>query len=78
MDWIQTLFNKRLGKPIKDFFLQAQTLVASSNLIIFPQHDFLTCKCLFRNLTLGHAREYYRATHALAPFFPTPTFSNTT
>jgi hypothetical protein len=52
--------------------------VASSNLLLLPQHDPPTHKCLFHNLVLRCVGEYFRATHALAPFSPAPISSNTT
>jgi hypothetical protein len=62
----------------EEFFLQAQALLANLNSITFPQHGPLTHKCLFCSLALGCAREYFWAVCVLAPFSPTPTFSNTT
>jgi len=38
-----------LGKFVKKFFLQAQTLLANLSFILFPQHDRPTHKCLFYN-----------------------------
>jgi len=58
--------------------LWAQALVASSSLIPLPQHDLLIHKHLFPSLIFGRAGEYSQAIHILAPFFPTPIFSNTT
>jgi hypothetical protein len=42
-----------------------------------PQHDPLIYKHLLRSLVFGCAREYFKATHTLAPFFPTPTSFDT-
>jgi hypothetical protein len=53
-------------------------LAASSSLVPFLEHDPPTHKCFFHNLILGHAREYFKTIHALAPFSPSPTSSNTT
>ncbi len=58
--------------------MQAQALSTSSNSIPFPQHDLLIHKCLLCSLAFGYAREYFWATYALAPFFPTPTSFDTT
>jgi hypothetical protein len=44
----------------------------------FPQYDLLAQKCFFHNLVIGYAKEYSQATHVLASFSFTPTFSNTT
>jgi hypothetical protein len=74
----QTFSNRRLGKLAKRFFLQAQVSSANSNSIPFPQHDPPTHKCFLCSLAFGHAWEYIQTTHALAPFSPTPTSSNTT
>ncbi len=60
------------------FILRAQVLMTNLNSIPFPQHDPPTHKCLFRNLVLGHAREYSWAICVLALFFLKPTSSNTT
>jgi len=62
----------------KEFSLQAQALVTSSNSVPFPQQDPPTHKQNFCSLFFGCAREYSRATHALAPFSLTPTYFNTT
>jgi hypothetical protein len=62
----------------KEFFLQAQVFLTSSNSIPFPQHDPSTHKRLFHNLTLRHVREYFRVTYVLAPLFFAPTSSHTT
>jgi hypothetical protein len=71
MDLTQTFFSKRLQKPIKKK-LQAQALVAILSLILFPQHDLLTHKCLLHNLTLGHVREHSQAARVLTPFISHP------
>jgi len=52
-------------------------LAASSNSMPFPQHDLPVHKCFLRNLVLGHAREYLKTTHALAPVFFAPTSFDT-
>jgi hypothetical protein len=44
----------------------------------FPQHDPLVHKHLFHSLIFGHARKYFKATRALAPFSPAPTSFDTT
>jgi hypothetical protein len=59
MDLTQTLFSRRPEKPIKINKLRAQALVAILSLILFPQHDLLTHKCLLHNLTLGRVRECF-------------------
>ncbi len=56
----------------------AQALLANSNSIPFPQHDPLIHKHLLYNLALGCVGEYFQVVRALAPFFPTPMFFNTT
>jgi len=58
--------------------LRAQILVVSSNSMPFPQHDPPTYKCLIHNIVIGCVREYFRATHTLAPFSFAPTSFNTT
>jgi hypothetical protein len=62
----------------EEFFLWAQVLLINLNSNSFPKHDPLTHKCIFRNSTFGRVREYFRAIHTLAPFFPMPIFFNTT
>ncbi len=59
-------------------FLRTQSLAKSSNLVPFPQNDPTTHKRLFPILILKCLREYSRATHALAPFSPTPMSFDTT
>jgi hypothetical protein len=58
--------------------LRSEALVTSLSSILLPQHDPLTHKHLLRSLTLGRAREYFRATCTLAPFSLAPTSFNTT
>ncbi len=58
--------------------MQAQALLANSSSIPFPQHDPPIHKRLLCSLTLGRVREYFKAARALAPFFLSPTSSNTT
>ncbi len=58
--------------------MQAQALATSSNLMPLPQHDPPTHKHFFCSIIIGRAREYFKATYALAPFSLTPTSSNTT
>ncbi len=58
--------------------MQAYALAASSNSLPFSQHYPPTHTRLFHNLFLGREKEYSRITHALAPFSPTPTSSDTT
>jgi len=62
----------------EEFFLQAQALVASSNLVSFPQHNPLIHIHLFRNLLFRCTWEYVKVTHALEPFSPTPMSFDTT
>jgi len=59
-------------------FLWAQVLVTSSSSMPLTQHDPLTHKHIICNFILGCAREYSQATCVLAPFFFTPTSSETT
>jgi len=61
----------------EEFSLRTQALMASSSLMPLPQHDPLTHKCLLCSLILGRTWEYFRATHTLEPFSPTPTSLNT-
>jgi len=43
-----------------------------------PQHDPPTYKCLIHNIVIGRVRDYFKATHTLAPFSLAPTSSDTT
>jgi hypothetical protein len=52
--------------------------MASLSSMPFPQHDPLAHKRLFHSLIFGHAWEYFRTTHALAPFSLAPTSFDTT
>jgi hypothetical protein len=58
--------------------LQAQALAVSLSLMPFPQHNPLVRKRLLRSLVLGHVGEYFKTTHALAPFFNAPMSFNIT
>jgi hypothetical protein len=58
--------------------LQAQALATSLSLMPPPQHDPSIHKHLHCNLVLGCAKEYSKATHALAPFSLASTSSNIT
>ncbi len=63
---------------LQEFFLRAEALSTNLNLILFPQHDPPTHKCLLHSLTLGYVGEYFQVVRVLAPFTLTPTSSNTT
>ncbi len=66
------------GNLQEEFFLQAQSLVASLCSMSFPQHDLPAHKHVFHNLVLGHAGEYFQAVHVLTPFFFAPMSLDTT
>ncbi len=57
--------------------MQTEALLTNSSFILFPQHDPSTHKHLFHNLALGCVGKYSWVARILAPFFPTPTSSDT-
>ncbi len=67
---------------MEEWFLQVWGLglglVASPSLILPPQHDFPTHKCLLHSSIFECVREYSQATCTLTPFSPTPMSFNTT
>jgi hypothetical protein len=57
--WLKRFLTNNWENLQKEFFLHAQALLISLNSIPFPQHDPLTHKCMFHNLALGYAGEYF-------------------
>jgi hypothetical protein len=78
LDLTQTFFSKQFGKLQKEFSLRAQALVTSLSLVFLSQHDPTIHKYLLHHLIFKRVGEYFRATHALAPFSPTPMSLDTT
>jgi hypothetical protein len=52
-----------IGKIVGGILLWVQALAASSSSMPRAQHDPLTHEHIFRSLILGHAKEYFQATH---------------
>jgi hypothetical protein len=63
---------------LQDFFFVNPSFGGKFKFSAFSQHDPPTHECLLHSLVLGCVGEYFRATHALAPFSPAPISSNTT
>jgi hypothetical protein len=78
VDSIQAFLSKRMGKLVGGVFFVTLSFSGKFKFSASSQHDPPAHKCLFRSLVFGCVKEYFRTTHTLAPFSPTPTSSNTT